>query len=55
MVMRGRPASGSIMRISCGGRNMRPNWRKRGAKSVILIEPSFLSVKMVDTTAVLRS
>ena len=35
MVMRGRPATGSMMRISCGGRSMRSKLRKRGAKSVM--------------------
>jgi len=32
MVISGRPASGSMIRKSCGGRNTRPNWRKRGTK-----------------------
>ena len=39
MVMRGRPATGSMMRKSCGGRKTRPNWRKRGTKSVMRTLP----------------
>ena len=54
MVMRGRPDSGSMMRINCGGRNIRPNRGNRGAKSVIRTAPPRASVNTVDTTAVLR-
>ncbi len=53
--MRGRPAIGSMMRNSCGGRNTRPNWRKRGAKSVIFTLPPLRSVSTVETIAVLRT
>ena len=55
MVMRGSPAIGSMMRMSCGGRNIRSKLRKRGAKSVILTEAFWLLVRTVETTAVLRS
>ena len=54
MVMRGSPDTGSMMRTSCGGRNMRPNCRNRGAKSVMRTEPPFASVSTVETIAVLR-
>ena len=55
MVMRGRPAIGSMMRISCGGRNVRPNCSKRGAKSVMRTAPPLRSVSTVVTIAVLRT
>ena len=42
MAMRGSPASGSMMRISCGGRNTRSKLRNRGAKSVILTERALI-------------
>ena len=55
MVMRGRPAIGSTMRISCGGRNVRPNCSKRGAKSVMRTEAPLRSVSTVVTSGVLRT
>jgi hypothetical protein len=55
MVMRGKPATGSMIRNSCGGLNTRPYCRKRGMKSVIRTLPPFLSVSSVLTIAVLRT
>ncbi len=55
MVMRGMPAIGSMMRISCGGRKVRPKFAKRGAKSVMRTMPPLLSVSSVTTMAVLRT
>jgi hypothetical protein len=54
MVMRGSPDTGSMIRISCGGRWVRPRLRKRGAKSVIRTAPPWRSVSTVETMAVLR-
>ena len=55
MVMRGRPAIGSMIRISCGGRYVRPNCSKRGAKSVMRTEAPLRSVSTVVTSGVLRT
>ena len=55
MAMRGRPATGSMMRISCGGRSMRSKLRRRGAKSVIRTWAPSSAVSRVITVAVLRS
>ena len=55
MVMRGRPAIGSMIRMSCGGRKMRSYSRNRGAKSVIRTDAPLSSVRTVETTAVLRT
>ena len=53
--MRGAPAIGSMMRMSCGGRWVRPFSSKRGAKSVMRTAPPLLSISSVTTIAVLRA
>ncbi len=53
--MRGRPETGSMMRINCGGRKVRPYCSKRGAKSVMRTDAPWVSVSMVETSAVLRT